>query len=137
MLLKDESTRPWADRAAMGLSTLCAIHCLLLPVLVTLLPAIAGVGLDDEAFHVWMVVLVLPVSVYALVSGCRVHKRLSVLLLGLAGLLVLLAAIILGHAVLGDIGERAATLFGALLVAFSHLRNYRLCQTDASCECDD
>ncbi len=131
MLISDKSTRSLADRVAMGLSALCALHCLLLPVAISLLPTLAGFGLDNEEFHLWMVIVVLPISLYALISGCRQHKHNSVLAIGFSGLAVLVAAVVLGHDVLGELGERAATLLGALLVAISHLQNYRLCRGDS------
>lgn len=134
-MIDDNATRPWADRAAMGLSGLCAVHCLLLPLAISLMPALAGLGLDDEAFHLWMVLVVLPISIYALFSGCRKHKNASVLALGFTGLGLLITALALGHDALGETGERAATLLGALLVAGAHIKNYRLCRSAAECDC--
>lgn len=136
MLVNGKQPRSWADRAAIGLSGLCAVHCLLMPVAITLVPAVGGLGLGDEAFHLWMVVVVIPISIYALLSGCRQHKRFSVPALGFTGLAVLVAALIFGHD-LGEVAERALTLAGALLIAWSHLMNYRFCQTQTSCECTD
>ena len=134
MLANEKLPRTWADRAAIGLSGLCAMHCLLLPVAITLVPAVGGLGLADEAFHLWMVVVVIPISIYALLSGCRQHKRFSVPVLGFTGLAVLVAALVFGHD-LGEFGERAFTLVGALLIAWSHMVNFRLCQAQPSCEC--
>ena len=48
------------DGAAIGLSALCAIHCLMLPVALTLLPVIATLPLGDESFHKALLFLVIP-----------------------------------------------------------------------------
>lgn len=50
------------DKFAIGLSAMCAIHCLAVPVLLVLLPSAAALGLGNEQFHFWMLVAVLPSS---------------------------------------------------------------------------
>jgi hypothetical protein len=129
--------RPIADRTAIALSALCVVHCLLLPVAIAMLPALAALGLDNEAFHGWMVVVVLPVSAIALVMGCRRHGRPGMLALGSMGLVILILAVVAGHEVLGETGERLTTVLGALLIAFSHYRNFILCQRAERCECPE
>lgn len=129
--------RPLSDKAAIGLSLLCALHCLALPVVIALAPAVASLAIADESFHLWMVLVVVPVSAYALLLGCRRHGHLSIAVLGVVGLLVLVAAVIAGHDLLGEAGERAMTLSGASLIALSHLLNFRSCRRAASCDCAD
>ena len=65
--------------------------------------------------------------------GCRKHKSWLVALLGFIGLTVLILAASLGHDMLGEIGERVATVAGAIVIATGHLRNYALCRR---VECD-
>ena len=43
-------------------------------------------------------------------------------------MIVLIFTATLGHDVLGENGERIATLFGATLIAVGHLRNFMLCR---------
>ena len=135
MMSSKSSLRPLADRTAIALSALCVIHCLLLPIAIVMLPALAALGLDNEAFQAWIVVIVLPVSAVALVRGCRRHGRLGVLAVGGLGLVTLILAVLAGHDVLGDVGERLTSVLGALLIAFSHWRNFRLYQDADRCEC--
>ncbi|WP_347136728.1 MerC domain-containing protein [Parahaliea mediterranea] len=122
------------DKAAIGLSLVCAIHCLLLPIAVIMLPALAGTAVGDERFHQWMLLAVIPSSLFALTLGCRRHRHLSVLIPGLPGLALLTLAVLFGHDLLGEAGEKIASLSGASLVAISHLRNHALC---GSAQCDD
>lgn len=129
------TVRPLADKAAVSLSLLCALHCLLMPIAVALLPSVSALGLNDESFHRWMVFAVVPISAFALTLGCRRHRRWSVLGIGLAGLLLLGAAVYWGHDVLGEPGERGVTLLGALLIAASHVQNFRLCRAARECGC--
>ena len=126
---------PAADKAAISLSALCVLHCLALPVALTLYPAVAATGLQDEWVHRLMLVSVIPISMYALTLGCRQHRSARVIILGLLGILCLVASVAVGHRLLGEGGETVLTLVGALLVAISHVVNFRLCQASSDCEC--
>jgi hypothetical protein len=128
------STRPaslYLDRAAIGLSMLCVLHCLALPILLVLTPSLAALAVTNEYFHVVLLCLVLPTSVAALLLGCRRHRRWIVLYWGLAGIAVLSLAFLFGHDLLGEIGEKALTVAGALLVTVGHILNFRLCRSHA------
>ena len=125
------------DKFAIGLSMLCAIHCLLLPLLLVALPSIGALQLQNEAFHLWMILAVLPISGYALTMGCRNHRHYMVVVAGFAGLVVLCSSLFMGHAILGEAGEKVATVFGALLVAVSHILNFRLCRRQIDCGCPE
>ena len=129
--------QPLADRAAIGLSILCALHCLALPVVTTLLPSLVALGLEDESFHIWLVIVVLPLSAFALTMGCVRHRKMGVLYTGLVGLLVLCITPLFGHEVLGSTAERLLTLGGSILVAASHVNNFRLCRQGNSCDCPE
>lgn len=124
-----------ADKASIGLSVLCALHCLALPLVVVLLPSLVALGLEDESFHLWLVIVVIPVSAYALVMGCSKHRRMGVLYIGLLGMGILCLAPFVGHEFLGELGEKLLTLIGAVLIAATHIRNYRLCRQSTSCNC--
>lgn len=124
---------PILDRVAISTSALCAVHCLCLPVFLSVLPALGATFFGQESFHVVLLWLVIPLSVIALGMGCRKHKNWIVGLLGLAGLTLLIIAAAFGHEFLGETGERLATLAGALFIGVGHFRNYTLCQ---SSECD-
>lgn len=125
------------DKAAIGLSIACTIHCLAFPLMIVLLPAFAALPLNDEAFHIWMVVAVIPTSAYALTMGCRQHKRYHLLAYGVVGLTCLILAIVLGHDLLGEAGEKGLTTLGAIIIAFGHYQNYRLCQDQTRCACPE
>lgn len=128
--------RPLADKTAMGLSSLCMLHCLALPALLAIYPSALAVALTDELFHTAIVFLAIPVSAVALSLGCREHKSYLILVVGLTGLVLLVASATLGHDLLGEVGEKILTVVGALLVFGSHLINFRLCRQAQQCECD-
>ncbi len=125
------------DKIAISLSTLCVIHCLSLPLLVGLLPSFTVLSLHGEAFHFWMVVAVIPISLFALQMGCKKHKKLSIAMLGITGLVMLLLAVLFGESHLGEIGEKTLTILGAIMIAISHVKNFRLCRTIENCPCPE
>jgi hypothetical protein len=137
MLALKKILQPLADQAAIGLSMLCAIHCLALPVTATLLPSVFALGFADEKFHIWLVIVVIPLSAFALTLGCRKHRKSGVLYLGVVGLLFLCLSPLVGHEILGEVAEKALTLIGATLVAAGHVKNFLLCREQDACECQD
>jgi MerC mercury resistance protein len=60
------------DKLAIGLSSLCLVHCLAFPLAALALPLLGLATLFPERFHLWMILVVLPVSGAALSMG---HKR--------------------------------------------------------------
>ena len=130
-----KTTQVLTDKLAIGLSLACAIHCLLLPILLVLLPSMAALQLDNEAFHLWMVIAVIPSSAYALSLGCKQHKRYQLLILGCTGVTLLVLALLLGEEQIGESGEKIMTVIGAACIVIGHWLNYRLCQTPSHKDC--
>lgn len=118
----------WIDKLAIGLSMACAAHCVLTPVILVLLPALAATPLGSEQFHIWMLVVVLPTSLIAIGMGCRRHRDAFVLTLALIGISLLVLAVLVGEALYGAWGERGLTLVGSAFVAVAHVQNYRRCR---------
>lgn len=113
----------WLDRLATGASFVCLMHCLGLPLLVAALPTLSHTLGIPESFHIWVVVFAVPTSLWALLAGRARHASSAPLLLGIAGLLLLVS----GVTVLHDIGlETPATVAGSLLLSAAHLANWRL-----------
>ena len=83
--------------------------------------------LEGEAFHYWLLFLVVPTSVFSLWLGCRKHGRLDILTSGIFGVSLLLLIVLLGVDQLGEIGESMSTVAGAAIIALAHLRNLRAC----------
>ena len=119
-----------SDKAAIGLSALCVVHCvllLLLPFLLVLIPPASSLmALNDEVFHIWLLFAVIPISVFALIMGYYHHRNRRVFALGAAGLFLLIIAALAGHDVLGEYGEVCLTVIGSVSIAFSHMRNFHL-----------
>lgn len=116
------------DGAAIAMSAACILHCLLTPVLVILFPILGSTALADDSFHGLLLVIIIPTSAMAFYLGCRRHGEGSVLVLGVAGIVVLLVAALLGVVGLGIVGEKVATGIGGTLLALGHVQNFRRCR---------
>ena len=113
----------WVERAAVGASALCLIHCAGLPLLLAALPALSSLIAIPESFHVWVLGFALPTSALALFAGRRHHRRAFPLLVGAAGLgLLAIGALLL----LGGRWETPVTIIGSLCLATAHVANWRL-----------
>jgi hypothetical protein len=111
----------WLDGAAVGLSALCLIHCLALPLLVAGLPFLAQ--FSEGHLHVQMLFLVLPLSIVALGLGFRHHRSTWIVLTGVLGMLILVVGATVAHSQLGLSADRAFTIVGALVLATAHFYN--------------
>ena len=122
-----------SDKVAVTLSTACVLHCFFAPSFVILTSGFLSISIDNELVHYLILLLAVPGSSFALYLGWKNHKNTSFLPFGIIGLLALFAAVLMGEAMLGEAGERAITLLGSLLVAYSHYRNHQECK---AVECD-
>lgn len=111
----------WLDGAAVGLSALCLIHCLALPLLVAGLPFLAQ--FSEGHLHAQMLVIVLPLSIVALGLGFRHHRSSRIVLAGAVGMLTLVIGATVAHSQLGLTADRLFTIAGALTLATAHFYN--------------
>jgi uncharacterized membrane protein len=111
----------WLDGVAVGLSALCLIHCLALPIIVAGLPFMAQFA--DGHLHAQMLWVVLPLSIVALGLGYRHHSNLRIILAGCAGMALLTIGALVAHDHWGVAADRAFTISGALVLAAAHFYN--------------
>ncbi|HZW59719.1 MAG TPA: MerC domain-containing protein [Woeseiaceae bacterium] len=112
------------DRAAVVLSGLCVLHCLALPVLVLGTPFVAA--LASSHWHAPMLLVVVPVSVFAILRGYRQHGNKPVPWFGALALALLIVGGTLAHNWYGAAADRTLTVAGSLLLAAVHWQNGRL-----------
>lgn len=111
------------DGVAISLSSLCLIHCLILPILSASLPSIVGMWAEAEWLHKSFVVAALPFAGLALASR---HAKMGIRVLIVSGLTFLVAAAF--YEPLHD-HEVLLTVIGGVLLASGHalrwMRSYR------------
>lgn len=104
------------DGSAIGLSGLCLIHCLALPMAAAFAPLL-GVWSEAEWVHLTFVLLAAPLSVGALLLTRR--RRPVAIALAATGLALMAAALSYPDA------ETLMTVAGGLTLACAHLVNWR------------
>ena len=117
-----------SDKFAMTISMACVAHCFFTPTFLILTSGIFSFSLDNEFFHKLIVLIAVPVSIYALSLGYKNHKTLSFMPAGIIGLCILVLVVALGESTLGEFGEKGLTLLGSIMVAFAHYRNHQICR---------
>ena len=127
------TTQEYSDKTAISLSVICLMHCLLMPSFLVLLSGYVSLSYNNELVHYAILFLAIPISFYALLTGAKNHKSYTYLIWGLIGLFTLIFAVTLGVQLWGEFGEKLITSMGAILVAFSHYKNYKLCR-EADCD---
>ena len=114
------SIRNRLDGLGMMLSGLCAVHCVLGLVLVTVLGLGGGVLLRPEIHEIGLA-LAVGVGILTLGLGALRHGRTGPLLIGGCGIALMAAALTVPHGP----AEAALTIAGVALVGFAHIRNLR------------
>ena len=119
------SSSRYFDRAAIALSAICIVHCLVVPLLVALLP-LAAVALGEAGhFHGLMLWLVIPSSFIGFYLGYREHSRAGFGMLGAVGLGLITVAALLGHGQWTSWLEAGISLLGSLILVRAHWINFQ------------
>ena len=120
-LMSDNHTSPafW-DRLGIGISGLCAIHCLFFPVAIALLPLWPAAESVHDWTHPILFVLIIPTVIFAL-KGKAVFSDIGKYLI--SGLVTVGLAWML-HDWIGDWGEATVTIAGSALLVRGHWLNY-------------
>lgn len=112
----------WGDAAAIGLSCLCMIHCLALPLATGMLPML-GLFVEAPWVHWAFAATAGPIAAWSLTrpdaSGRRAWPLISLGALGVA-MLFLAAAEWPSHEM-----ETPITVVGGLMLSAAHVMNWR------------
>jgi hypothetical protein len=113
------------DGWGQALSLLCMAHCLLLPLALSMLPALVAEVLEETPLHLAIAALAAAISIASFVPGFRLHRDKRVVALGTAGLgLLLLAQWVPPE----SLAETGATVSGGLGLLLAHGLNRRCCR---------
>ncbi|RUO24109.1 MerC domain-containing protein [Aliidiomarina minuta] len=118
------------DKTSIWLALFCALHCLLVPVL---LPTLSLMGLSFLGM-LWLERMVLTVSLLiggiAVVIGMRHHRSLIPLVMLSAGGLLYFNKHAFSHEI-----EYVMIILGSVLIISAHVMNLHLCRVHRVAEC--
>ncbi len=127
------STQIDLDKAGATASLACAVHCALMPLVVTLLPLVGLSFLADERTEWALLGLSALLGSSSLALGYREHRKRQALLILSLGLTALVTGRILEERHFEMAGVLGVVL-GGCTVAAAHFINRRLCLTCRSCQ---
>ena len=118
------------DSVGASLSMLCAIHCIALPLLITLLPLLGLEFLLGASLERIFILCSIIFATGNLCWGFRLHRRLR----GLFALTTGIALIFAGRSLMDNAYEVTFTVVGASFLAAAHLMNRHLCHICQLCQ---
>lgn len=128
--------RLW-DRISVFLSGLCVVHCAALPVLLVAAPLTSGLFGAETHFHLAMLAMIAPITLFALASGYQHHRDNGIVATGAVGIVLLIVGASYAHAHLGTLVEALITVAGSAALAVAHINNMRRCRiVDAEAQPD-
>lgn len=113
------------DKVGIAATSLCALHCILLPIMLPVLPLLGISFMAEEMFEHIVLIATLVLGAVALLSGFfKFHRKLYPLyLLGLGG-------IVYGFKdEFGHHNEPWVLSLGAILIVIAHIMNIKLCKS--------
>lgn len=120
----------WTHYLGVSASLLCLVHCLALPLVLVVFPAVTSLDLRhiDTTWEIVFVALSI-VSIYTIVQMHRTHKKFSAALpVAFAGAALLTIALFLDHLVAAYVLP-----IGSILILAAHVLNLKYCSTHSNC----
>lgn len=119
------------DKIGSFFSSACAVHCLCMPVLLGLLPALGASFIANPTVERSVAVTMIVFALACVWSGCRYHRQWGLLaLLGAGSVLILFAQF--GETGGSEWFEAGLMVIGGSIIASSHIFNRKL---RARCHC--
>lgn len=129
--LEQLRTASW-DRLGMFLSFICAVHCLVTPLILLSVPMLTRYYLVHPYFHWILAILIVPVGVLSFLHGFKHHGRSIVFVLGLPGLVIIATVPLFTHNLFPNLVpyyfEPAMMTVGSLLLIAAHWINRKACR---------
>jgi hypothetical protein len=124
------------DQIGVWTSTACVIHCLLIPVVLSISAVSAHFLPSEEETHRTLALAIAALGAIALVRGFRRHRSSRVLALMVVGLAFIFGGAYWGDRLPSHVAEVVVTLIGSGFMITAHRRNHTFCR-DCSCSRTD
>ena len=115
------------DRAGILTSMLCAVHCMIVPMLISISAFSSWAFLNDERIENVVLLLSAIIALWSLLpSYLKVHRKVTPVVILLSGFLLIgLSRFMV------NVNESVLASSGAALVASAHFFNYHFCKNSA------
>lgn len=120
------------DRVGITASALCAVHCAIMPFVITLLPLVGLEFLSSIWIEVGIIVLSIVIGLSSLVpSYIKYHQKIAPIVLLIVGFLFIFGTHLLGFHEL----EPVLVPLGGITIATAHLLNWKWMKPFHSAHC--
>ena len=121
------------DVVGISASTLCVVHCVLLPMALAFSPTLAHILPGNEDVHRTLAYLLAGVGLIAFWTGYKIHRRKLVLLLLIIGVLGVTVGAYAGSLLPSHFWEILVTFVGSSFLIVAHCLNRTLCRSCRTC----
>ena len=122
------------DKFGMTASSICAVHCLLMPFIVAFLPFVGMSFFASTGFEWFILITAVIVASTSLCLGFKTHQKINPLIIAGFGFAVLFITRINLQLTSHESLTSALFLFiGGCCVACAHLINHKLCDSCIKC----
>jgi len=120
------------DALGIAASVACAIHCALLPLVLTSLPILGVNIINNIWFELMMILIALFIGIYSLRHGFKKHhhNKLPIIIFSSGMTLLILKQVL--HA-----QQMWFLIPAVILIVTAHYLNYRDCRKDGECHTDN
>lgn len=128
-----KASSDWLDKTGMAASWLCAIHCLVLPFAVSILPLIGlSFLLSETTERAFIGISILIAALSLLPAYFRRHGRIRSITTFIGGISLILAAHLLFEE--SFVLKAIFLITGGALITTAHFVNRRLCRECEACQ---
>ncbi len=117
------------DQLGMGLSFLCLIHCLAMPMVMLSLPILARYYLGNPFVHLALAFLIIPVGLISFYRGFIHHRSYKPLFFGIVGMFFISFVPAMVHLGGFQWPETPLVIGGSLIMIYAHYLNRKCCST--------
>jgi hypothetical protein len=116
------------DKAGSMVAALCFVHCLIFPIIITLIPFVSLYFVSLDIFETVLMALALIFGIISICAGFKAHKRLSGPFMISCGLFLLLMGRMSHSSHMSDI-HLPIMIFASIFLILGHFINNRLCNS--------
>lgn len=120
---KFQKNNSFSDKVGMTISCACILHCLMVPMIVSILPAVAQPFEELEWLHAGFAAAALLVAIASFPKGYKIHRSKIPIILSPPGISLLWLSLYVGEP---HWLEATLVTFGATMMAAAHFLNHRL-----------
>lgn len=120
------------DKIGFVTSSACAVHCIVLPFIITILPYVGLSFFLDSLTEIILFVISAILAIASICFGYKKHKNKNIAFCFAFGIFLIVCGHLL-HETKWSLSSSIALAIGGTIIAISHLINNKLCKSCTSC----